>query len=62
MNTVPCKNCTNRHLGCQNINTCKDYKKFREYIDNIRNNRIEFEKKHGYINAEGLPYSSHYKK
>lgn len=47
-----CKNCPKRKLGCHS--DCKDYKKFREKIQKMKDDKNEFFRKHGSI------YYTHY--
>ena len=42
----PCKDCKKRQQKCHSF--CEDYKKYREYVDTCRENRIrEIKKEYG---------------
>lgn len=45
MDDITCKNCKNRHLGCQNVDTCETYRKMREKIETTKANRNEYLKR-----------------
>ena len=46
INTAPCKDCKDRHLGCHG--ECEKYKEFKEYRNKINEKRQEAHKEDVY--------------
>lgn len=49
MKCTCCIDCEDRHLGCQNEETCENYKNFKEGLRKQKKKKVDFYRSHGYI-------------